>query len=150
MATPSSRPDLRAPVLALLEQLVPAVKSGGEVALLALVEAVAGDRLAPGVRTKLDARGAARFVQASSAATFVNEGPETKIELKRFDLKIPKRLAGRAELHDDGVRLSFEPKAALLASKLLISIRFEWIELTSAKIHVKMEQGAFDQIYLLN
>jgi hypothetical protein len=143
------RPDLRAPVQKLLEQLVPAVRDGGEVPLTALVEAVAGDKLLPEVRARLDKRGAAVFSRKDGAIRFANEGPAAKIPLKRFDLKIPPRISGEARLVEGGAELRFHSAETLSASKLFFSLRLERIEATDRRLFVDMEGDAFDQCFEL-
>jgi hypothetical protein len=143
------RPDLREPIQKLLTQLVPAVRDGGEVPLTSLVEAVAGDRLSDDVRRKLDARGSAVFARRGDQCTFENVGPDLKIELKKFDIKIPKRLAGRAQLVDDGASLRFEGRDTLSAAKLFFSVKLDALELTSKRVLIDMEGDTFDQIYEL-
>ncbi|UQA58877.1 hypothetical protein [Polyangium aurulentum] len=143
------RPDLRAPVVKLLEKLIPAVNEGGNVPLTALVEAVAGDKLLPEVRTKLDLRGAAVFSSKDGAIRFMNEGPAVKIPLKRFDLKIPPRISGQARLVEGGAELRFHASETLSASKLFFSLRLERIEATDRRLLVDMEGDAFDQCFEL-
>src|SRR5262249_49110734 len=132
-----------------LTQLVPAVRDGGEVPLTALVEAVAGDRLQDDVRRKLDSRGSAQFRKQAAGTNFENVGPELKIELTRFDIKIPKRLAGRAVLVDDGASLRFEGRDTLSAAKLFFSVKLEALELSTRRVFIDMEGDSFDQIYEL-
>lgn len=143
------RPDLKAPIAKLLERLAPAVKDGGEVPLTALVEAVVGDRLDDAVRRQLDARRAAIFRAESGQASFENEGPELKIELKNFDIKIPKRIAGYARPTGDGAVLKFEKRETLSATKFFFSVKLERIELTSRRVFIDMEGDNFDQCFEL-
>jgi hypothetical protein len=141
------RPDLREPIANLCKQLVPAVTSGGQVPLTALVEAVAGDRLDADVRRKLDSRKAAVFELDGQHTAFFNEGPEVKIELKKFNIKIPKRLAGHARLVDDGAILRFSGDSTLHATKFFFSVRLETIELTTQRVFIDMEGDSFDQCF---
>ena len=141
------RPDLRQPISNLCNQLVPAVRSGGEVPLTALVEAVVAGQLDPEVRRKLDSRKAAVFHVEAGQTSFTNEGPEVKIELKSFGIKIPKRLAGHARLVDDGAILRFAGANTLHATKLFFSVRLETIELTTKRVFVDMEGDSFDQCF---
>jgi len=143
------RPDLRAPVVKLLAALLPAIRDGGRVPLVTLVEAVAGDHLKPDVRKKLEARGAATFAPSKSSATFTNEGPALKIPLKRFDLKLPPRISGTATLVEGGARLDFHGPETLSAAKFLFSVRLESIEATDQKLFVDMEGDSFDQCFEL-
>ena len=141
------RPDLREPVQKLCAQLVPAVKGGGEVSLTALVEAVVGGSLDAEVRRKLDSRKAATFRVESMHTSFANEGPEVKIELKTFGIKIPRRLSGHARLVDDGALLRFIGADTLHATKLFFSVRLETIELTTKRVFIDMEGDSFDQCF---
>ena len=141
------RPDLREPIAKLCKQLVPAVSSGGEVPLTALVEAVAGDRLDAEIRRKLDSRKDAVFKLETNNTSFINEGPEIKIELKRFNIKIPRRLSGHARLVDDGAILRFSGSHTLHATKFFFSVRLETIELTSHRVFIDMEGDSFDQCF---
>lgn len=150
VAIENHRPDLREPVLLLLERMVPIARDGGALPLVELVAAVSGDRLRPGVRPKVEARGDAIFVASEGKASFSNRGPETTIELKRFDLRIPAELLGRARLVGDGVELTFTPRSTLVAKKLLLSARVLSIEVTSSRIAVRMDPHLLDQIYELN
>ncbi|MRG91647.1 hypothetical protein [Polyangium spumosum] len=143
------RPELRAPVVKLLETLVPAVRDGGEVPLLAIVESVAGDRLKNEVRKHLEARGNAVFQREGEKTTFENQGPALKIPLKRFDLKIAPRVAGEARLVEGGAELRFRGAETLSASKFLFSVRLEAITATDQRIHVDMEGDSFDQLFEL-
>lgn len=146
-----SRPDLKAPVQFLLSEIVPAVESGGQVPLVNLVEAVAGDRLSDKVRKEIEARGSASFTVApgGEGSYFENEGPRIKIALKRFDIKIPRRVSGYSRLVDDGVVLRFEGSETLSATKLFFSVKLESLEVTSRRIYIDMEGDTFDQSYEL-
>jgi len=143
------RPDLRAPVVKLLETLVPAVRDGGEVPLVSIVESVAGDRLKPEVRKQLEARGNAVFHRKGDATTFQNDGPALRIPLKRFNLEIAPRIAGNARLVEGGAELRFRGAETLRASKFLFSVRLEGIEATDQRILVDMEGDSFDQVFEL-
>jgi hypothetical protein len=143
------RPELREAIQKLLSQLVPAVRDGGEVPVTALVEAVAGDRLRDDVRRQLDSRKTAVFRKQGERASFENVGPELKIELSKFDIKIPKRLAGTAELTGDGATLRFAGRDTLSAAKFFFSVKLEALELTSKRVFIDMEGDSFDQIYEL-
>ncbi|MDI1447709.1 hypothetical protein [Polyangium sp. 6x1] len=143
------RPELRASVVKLLETLVPAVRDGGEVPLLSIVESVAGDRLKPEVRKHLESRGNAVFRREGPAMAFLNEGPALRIPLKRFDLRVAARLSGEARLVDGGAELRFRGAETLSASKFLFSVRLEGIEATSSRIYVDMEGDSFDQVFEL-
>jgi hypothetical protein len=142
------RPDLREPIRALLDTLIPAVRDGGAVPLTDLVVAVAGAKLTGGVRVQLDARGAATFARNGSTSHFFNEGPETRIKLKSFDIKIPAKLAGAATIDEaGGAKLVFEPKRSLHATKLLVSVRLDAVVLSAHQVLVKMETAVFDQCF---
>ena len=143
------RPELREPILRLLEQLLPVVQGGGEVPLVALVEAVAGDKLSDKVRSLLAGRGGARFTVQGAEARFANEGPDVKIELKKFNIKIPPRLSGTARIADGGAVLRFAGRETLSATKLLFSVKLEALELHPTRIFVDMEGDSFDQVYEL-
>src|SRR4051794_15511794 len=123
------RPELRDSIKKLLDELVPAIRAGGTVPLTALVEAVVADKLDPGVRKKLESRKSISFKLEGGHAAFENEGPDAKIALKKFDIKIPKRLAGHARLVDGGAVLRFERDETLSAMKLFFSVKLETIEL---------------------
>jgi len=140
------RPDLRDPIRKLIAELVPAIRTGGSIPLTALVEAVVADRLDPAVRKKLESRKDVGFRLDEGQTLFGNEGPEAKIELKRFNIKIPRRLAGRARLVDDGAILRFEGAETLSATKLFFSVKLETIELTSKRVFIDMEGDSFDQV----
>jgi hypothetical protein len=146
-----SRPELKAPVQFLLSEIVPAVKSGGQVPLVDLVEAVAGDRLSDKVRKQIQERGSASFrvAEGGEGSYFENEGPAIKIALKRFDIKIPRRVSGYSRLVDDGVVLRFEGSETLSATKLFFSVKLESLEVTSRRIYIDMEGDTFDQSYEL-
>ncbi len=146
------RPDLKEPIARLVADLTPVVASGGEAPLLALVEAVAGGKLTDKVKRQLEARGGAVFQVSTTggAVTFVNDGAELTIELKSFDIKIPKRLRGQARLIDAGVRLEFDRKETLKAAKLLFTVRLEALELTTRRVLIDMEGEAFDRVYELD
>jgi hypothetical protein len=140
------RPELRDSILGLIARLLPAVRDGGSVPLTALVEAVVGSKLTAVVRERLDVRRDATFVREAAGARFTNEGPEARIELKRFDIKLPRRLSGKGEvLGEDEVALSFDRRETLAATKLLLSVRLERIELSPRRVLVRMETRAFDQ-----
>ncbi len=139
------RPDLRESIKRLCDQLVPAVSSGGSVPLTALVEAVVADGLEPDIRKKLDSRKMVTFKAEGDGAAFSNEGPEVKIGLKNFDIKIPRRLAGRARKVDDGATLRFDGGETLSATKFFFSVKLERIELTTKRVFVDMEGDSFDQ-----
>jgi hypothetical protein len=143
------RPELREAIQKLLTQLVPAVRDGGEVPITALVEAVAGDRLSGDVRRQLDSRKAAAFRKQGDQASFSNDGPELKIELTKFDIKIPRRLSGTASLRDDGAVLRFAGRETLSAAKFFFSVKLEALELTSKRVFIDMEGDTFDQVYEL-
>jgi hypothetical protein len=143
------RPDLREPVVKLLESLVPAVRDGGEVPLAALVEAVAGDKLKPDVRAKLVARGAAVFEKKGAGMSFLNEGPALKIALKKFNLTIPPRISGEAHLCEGGAELRFRNSETLRAEKFFFSVRLEGVEATDKRIFVDIEGDSFDQCFEL-
>lgn len=139
-------PELREPVRALLAKLRPAVTDGGAVALTDLVLAVAGDRLSAASRAQLDARGDAALQVVGQGARFSNEGPEVKMALKLFNLVLPRRLEGAATLTaNGGVAIEFDPKATMVASKLLASVRFVRVELGPDEVLVTMSTRAFDQ-----
>ncbi len=143
------RPELREPVRKLLEQLLPVVRAGGDVPLVALVEAVAADRLTDKVRHLLESRGGARFRVDGTHAAFSNEGPDLKIELKKFDLKIPARLSGTARAEGEGAILRFEKRETLSAAKLFFSVKLESVDLQPGRIYIDMEGDSFDQCYEL-
>ena len=117
--------------------------------LVALVEAVAGDKLKDAVRAELVARGPARFLAKGDATTFANEGPEIKIPLAKFDIKIPKRISGSGRVAGEGVSLRFADKETLAAKKLLVSVKLRAVELSSERVVVDMGGDLFDQVYLL-
>ncbi|MDI1434759.1 hypothetical protein QHF89_34985 [Polyangium sorediatum] len=133
----------------MLETLVPAVRDGGEVPLLSIVQSVAGDRLKPEVQKHLEARGNAVFRREGETMTFSNEGPALRIPLKRFDLRIAARVTGEARLVEGGATLRFRGAETLSASKFLFSVRLEGIEATDQRILVDMEGDSFDQVFEL-
>lgn len=146
----SRRPDLRAPIVAMLDPLVAAVRASGEVSLTTLVEAVVGDKLTQVVRERLEQREAVRFEQDGDATRFSNEGPALRIQLKRFDLLLPARLAGSARIVDgDGVALVFERGRTLVATKLLLRVGVERVEVSPRRVVVGMETAAFSQCLVL-
>jgi hypothetical protein len=146
------RPDLKEPITRLVADLSPVVATGGAAPLLSLVEAVAGGKLTDKVRRQLEARGGAVFTVSPGGgpASFVNEGAELTIELKSFDIKLPKRLRGQARLIEGGVRLEFDRKETLRAAKLLFTVKLEALELTSRRVFIDMEGEAFDRVYELD
>ena len=130
------RPDLQPAIIALLTQLGPSIRNGGSVPLTALVGAVVGDKLKDDVRRKLDARGDALF-RAGHEATFFNEGQSERIELKRFTIVLPPRIAGRARLiGPDGAELGFDEHASLSAAKFLLSVRLVRVRMTRNEVLV--------------
>lgn len=141
----SKRPDLRAPIVAMLDQLLVAVRTCGEVPLTSLVEAVVGDKLTQAVRERIARRGDVRFEAGDAAPRFSNEGPAMRIELKRFALVLPERLSGSARLTDDGVTLMFDRQATLSAAKLFLRVGVERVELGPRRVVVSMETAAFSQ-----
>jgi hypothetical protein len=142
------RPDLKPAILALIAKVVPAVRDGGQVPLAALVAAVVGNRLTAEARAKLDARGDMIFKHKDGVAHFTNEGPETKIELARFNVKIARKVSGDARLVGDGASLRFN--RGLYAQKLFFSVHLETIEMTSERVFVDLEGSSFDQLILLS
>jgi hypothetical protein len=143
------RPDLREAICNLCTQLVPAVRDGGAVPLTTLVEAVAGAALAPEVRRKLDSRRDAVFARADGHTRFHNEGPEVRIALRKFDIQVPRRIAGHAHLAGDGAVLRFERGETLSAVKYFFSVKLEGIELGTKRVFVDMEGDSFDQCFVL-
>jgi hypothetical protein len=143
------RPELRAPIMKLLDTLVPAVRDGGAVPLTELVEAVAGDRLKPEVRAQLDARGAATFARQGERVLFHNEGPPVHIPLRRIEISIPARLAGAAHLIEGGAELGFEdPHTLHVGRKVLgvnVSVRLERAQITDRRVLVGMRPSVLDQ-----
>ena len=148
-----SRPELKPLVQQLLVKVIPAVKDGGEVPLVALVEAIAGNKLTDKVRQLLKDRNSASFRVAPDGdwvSRFENEGPAMKIALRKFDIKIPARLSGQSKLVGDGVVLRFENNETLSASKLFFSVKLESLEVTSHRIFIDMAGDSFDQCYELD
>jgi hypothetical protein len=146
------RPELREAIRALLAVLVPAIRDGGAVPLTDLVGAVAGAKLTAEVRARLDQRGLARFSPDPQSAdtSFFNEGPETRIRLKSFDIKIPKVISGRALLEGAGsANLRFDRSATPIASKLLASVRLQSLSLDDTRVLAAMETSVFDQCFEL-
>ena len=147
------RPELREAIRALLAVLVPAIRGGGSVPLTDLVGAVAGAKLTAEVRARVDPRGLARFSPDPQSAdtSFFNEGPETRIRLKSFDIKIPKVISGRALLEGAGgaFSLRFDRSGTPIASKLLASVRLQSLSLDDTRVLVAMETSVFDQCFEL-
>ena len=143
-------PQLREPVAKLLGTLVPAVSGGGAVPLVGLVEAIVGDKLTDDVRAKLERRGQVTFALGDGTSTFSNEGPDLTIELKRFDIVLPRRISGHARLVEDGAILRFFARETLAARKLFFSVRLENVEITTRRIFVDLEGDSFDQYIQLS
>jgi hypothetical protein len=142
----SKRPDLRAPIVAMLGQLLGAVRTSSEIPLTTLVEVVVGDRLSQGVRERIDQRGKVQFQDDGQASRFANDGPELRIELKRFDLLLPTRLSGSARLvGGDGVSLAFDRHATPTAAKLFVRVGLKSVELSPRRVVVNMATAALSQ-----
>jgi hypothetical protein len=77
-----------------------------------------------------------------------------KIALRRFDLIVPTRISGRAFALPGlpgvlglpgGIEFRFESAETLRASKFLVSVNLERLEVTSDRILVNVQGGMFDQ-----
>jgi hypothetical protein len=67
------------------------------------------------------------------------------IALRRFDLVVPPRLSGHAVVVPGGVEFRFDPLETFRASKFLLSVNLERLEVTSERILVSVQGGLFDQ-----
>lgn len=124
------------------------MRDGGEISLLSLAEALAGERLGAQLRRTLQLRNRVTFRPGRGGARFENDGAEAELRLKSFTLKVPAHLRGRAEpLEDGGVVLRFERGRALAACKALVCTGIERIELTRRRVFVGLEGGSFDQSF---
>lgn len=139
------RPGLRPAVDSLIASCVPVLRNGGQLALARVVEAATGGVLKPNVIEALETRGQLVFEHRSEGVYFVNEGPRMQITLRRFDLLIPPRISGQAIAIAGGVEFCFDPTETFRASKFLLSVNLERIEVTSERIVVNVQGGMFDQ-----
>ena len=141
---------MREPVRQLISRLLPVVRRGGAVPLSAIAEATVGDRLDPKLREALDARKKVTFQPTGKTARFENVGPEVSVRLKRFTLKVPGHLRGRAQMLDDGVELRFDRANALSACKLFFCVKLERLEVTRHRVLVDLEGDSLDQCFVLD
>lgn len=139
------RPGLRPAVESLIASCVPVLKSGGTLPLARVVEAATGGLLKPTVIQTLEDRGDLLFVRRGGLIHFANEGRRAQIALRRFDLVIPSRISGQAHELPRGVEFRFDPKETFRASKFLMSVNLERLEVTPEHIVVNVQGGLFDQ-----
>lgn len=139
------RPGLRPAVESLIASCIPVLRNGGRLELARLVEAAAGRTFKPAVIEALKARGDLVFEQGKIGAIFVNTGPRLTIALRRFDLVIPPRISGQANVVEGGVEFRFDPSETFKATKFLLSVGVERLEVTSGSIVVNVQGGLFDQ-----
>jgi hypothetical protein len=145
------RPGLRPAVEALLASCFPLLRRGGRLPLARVVETATGGLLKPAVIQALEGRGDLVFEPRADGAYFSNSGPHMKIALRRFDLIVPTRISGRAfgvlgvPGLPGGIEFRFESSETLRASKFLVSVNLERLEVTSERILVNVQGGMFDQ-----
>lgn len=139
------RPGLRPAVEALLASCAPLLKGGGTLPLARVVEATTGGALKPAVMKALESRGDLVFEQLSENVVFRNTGPRLQIQLRRFELVVPPRVAGHVVSIAGGVAFHFDAADTFRASKFLLSVNLERLEVTSEKIWVHVQGGVFDQ-----
>ena len=139
------RPGLRPAVESLIATCIPALRNGGRMSLARVVEAATGGALKPAVIQALEDRGEIVFEQRNGGAFFANSGRQMKIALRRFDLVVPTRISGQAVEVAGGVEFRFDPKETFRASKFLLSVNLERLEVTSERIFVRVQGGLFDQ-----
>lgn len=139
------RPGLRPAVESLIASCEPVVREGGRLALARVVEAAAGGALKPKVLQALEGRGDLVFEQRAGAAFFMNEGPHMTIPLRKFDIVVPPRISGHATLLQNGVEFRFGPTETFKATKFLLSVNLERLDVTSERILVHVQGGLFDQ-----
>jgi hypothetical protein len=139
------RPGLRPAVESLIASCIPVVREGGRLALARIVEAATGGTLKPSVLQALESRGDLVFEQRAGEAFFVNDGTRLTIPLRRFDLVVPPRISGHATLVQDGVEFRFDPTETFKATKFLLSVNLEQLDVTSERILVHVQGGLFDQ-----
>lgn len=139
------RPSLRPAVESLIASCVPVLKGGGTLPLARVVEAAAGGLLKPSVVQTLEGRGDLVFERRGGTVRFANEGRRAQIAFRRFDLVIPTRISGHAFEISGGVEFRFDPKETFRASKFLMSVNLERLEVTSERIVVNVQGGLFDQ-----
>lgn len=139
------RPGLRPAVESLIASCVPLLRNGGRLALARVVEAAMGGSLKPQVLQALEGRGEIVFEQQAGGASFVNVGPRMTIPLRRFELVVPARISGQAVSISDGVEFRFDSSETFKASKFLLSVNLERLEVTRERIWVHVQGGLFDQ-----
>lgn len=139
------RPGLRPAVEALLASCAPLREKGGLLPLARVVEATTGGALKPAVMKALESRGDLVFERQDGRVVFRNMGPKLQIQLRRFDLIVPPRLAGQVEEISGGIAFDFDATDTFRASKFLLSVNLERLEVTSEKIWVHLQGGVFDQ-----
>lgn len=139
------RPGLRPAVKSLIAVCIPALRDGGRLPLARVVEAAAGGVLKASVIQALEGRGEIVFERRGSVAFFENSGPQMKIPLRRFDLVVPPRISGQAVEVPGGVEFQFDAKETFRATKFLLSVNLERLEVTSERIFVRVQGGLFDQ-----
>jgi len=139
------RPGLRPAVESLIASCIPVLRDGGRLLLAHVVEAAAGGALKPAVVEALERRGEIVFDPRDDRACFSNVGPRMTIALRRFDLVIPPRLSGFVVETPGGVEFRFDPAETFRATKFLLSVNLERLEVTSERIFVFVQGGLFDQ-----
>lgn len=139
------RPGLRPAVESLIASCIPALRDGGRLPLARVVEAATGGALEPAVIKALEDRGEIEFERRGAGVFFVNTGAPMKIALRRFELVVPKRISGQAVEVPGGVEFRFDPKETFRASKFLLSVNLERLDVTSERIFVSVQGGLFDQ-----
>jgi len=139
------RPGLRPAVEALLASCVPLLREGGTLPLARVVEATTGGTLRPAVMKALESRGDLVFERERDQVFFENRGPRLQIQLRRFDLVVPPRVAGQVQSVTGGVAFAFDATDTFRASKFLLSVNLERLEVTSERIWVNVQGGVFDQ-----
>jgi hypothetical protein len=139
------RPGLRPAVESLIASCIPALRDGGRLSLARVVEAATGGAIKAAVISSLESRGDIVFERRATGVFFTNSGAQMKIALRRFDLVVPRRLSGQAVEVAGGVEFRFDSKETFRATKFLLSVNLERLEVTSERIFVGVQGGLFDQ-----
>lgn len=139
------RPGLRPAVESLLASCLPFLRHGGQLPLAQVVEAATAGTLKPAVIQALEGRGALIFEPRAEGVYFSNGGRHMRIPLRRFDLIVPTRISGLAFAVPGGVEFRFAPTETFRASKFLVSVNLERLEVTADRILVNVQGGIFDQ-----
>lgn len=138
------RPGLRPAAESLIASCVPILRDGGRLPLARVVESAMGT-VRPALLQPLQGRGEILFERLARGCSFSNNGPHIKIALRRFDLVVPPRICGDAIEVPGGIAFRFDPAETFRASKFLLSVNLERLEVTAERILVQVQGGLFDQ-----